>query len=56
MQVMVHYPKEEAAQHELAVRAAQCHADVVIRYIREQPCAREQKIALIDAILNARST
>ncbi len=56
MQVIVHYPKEEAAQHELAVRVAQCHADAVMRYIRELPCSREQKIALMDAIINAKST
>lgn len=55
MQVIVHYPKEETAQHELSARVAQCHADAVIRYIREQPWTREQKLALIDLILNVKS-
>lgn len=55
MRVIVHDPKEAAAQRELAIWVSHCHADAVMRYIREQPCSKEQKAALVDAIINAKS-
>lgn len=53
MRVIVHTPKEEAARRELAIRVAQSHGDAVMRFIRGLPCSKEQKVALIQAILDS---
>ena len=51
--VIVHYPKTEEGRHELAVRAAGVHADMVGQYINRLNCPSEQKIQLIDEIIHS---
>ena len=51
--VIVHYPKTEEGRHELAVRAAGVHADMVGQYINRLNCPSEQKVQLIDEIIHS---
>ncbi|MFR1157753.1 MAG: hypothetical protein ACLSD7_01305 [Coprococcus phoceensis] len=41
--VIVHYPKTEEGRHELAVRAAGVHADMVGQYINRLNCPQNRK-------------
>lgn len=52
VKVIVHFPKNEKTKQELAARAAQVHAESVIRRIGELGCPNEQKSQLIAAIIN----
>lgn len=49
--VIVHAPKTEAGQQELAKRVAGVHADLVRRYIQKLRCPSEEKAALLDAVI-----
>lgn len=51
MEVIVHYPTSEAGKRALADRVATVHADAVIRYIKGLDCPKEQKIELVNAIV-----
>lgn len=49
--IVVHYPKTEAGRQELANRAAQIHADSIIEKIKSLKCPAEQKVKLLDAVI-----
>lgn len=49
--VIFHFPKTEAGARELALRAAELHADAVIRRIQDLNCSRRQKLELLDAVI-----
>ena len=51
--VIVHYPKTEEGQRELAARVADVHADFVNRKIQSLNCPTEQKLELLDAVIAA---
>lgn len=53
--IIIHYPKTEAGKCELTRRVADIHADMVNRYIQKLNCPSEQKIALLDAVIEAAS-
>ena len=51
--IIVHYPKSEEDQQELAKRAAHVHATFVKEYIQKLDCPSEQKENLISEIIVA---
>ena len=53
VKVIVYFPKNEKEQRELAARAAQVHAQSVLRRIEELGCPATQKVQLIDAIIDS---
>lgn len=50
--VIMHYPETEEGKQELARRVASVHADFTIQYIQNLKCPTEQKIQLLDAVIN----
>lgn len=48
--VVVHYPKTQEGQRELAQRIAAVHADVVKDYIKGLACPTEQKKSLAEKV------
>lgn len=53
--VIVHYPKTIKGQRELAERVAGVHADMVNQHIKKLNCPSEQKVQLLDAVIQAAS-
>ena len=53
--VIVHYPKTEEGKRELAERVAGVHADMVNQHIKKLNCPSEQKVQLLDAVIQAAS-
>lgn len=53
--VIVHYPKTIQGQHELAERVAGVHASLVYQHIKKLNCPSNQKIQLLDAVINSAS-
>jgi len=53
--VIVHYPKNIEGQRELAERVAGVHADMVNQHIKKLNCPSEQKVQLLDAVIQAAS-
>ena len=51
--VIVHYPKTEEGKRELAERVAGVHADMVNQYIKTLNCPSEQKVQLLDAVIES---
>lgn len=51
--VIVHYPKTEDGRSELTERVAGVHADMVHQYIYKLNCPSEQKIQLLNAVIQA---
>ena len=49
--VIVHYPKTEEGQLELAMRAAGVHADMVNSVLKKLECPASQKVQLLDAVI-----
>ncbi|MCI6867498.1 MAG: hypothetical protein MR871_06020 [Lachnospiraceae bacterium] len=49
--LIVHYPKTEAGKRELAERVAGVHASLVNQTIKKLNCPSEQKVQLLDAII-----
>lgn len=49
--IIVHYPEEEERQQELSKKVATVHAQVVIEKIKQLSCPMEQKLALLDRII-----
>lgn len=49
--MIVHYPKTEAGKRELAERVAGVHASLVNQTIKKLNCPSEQKVQLLDAII-----
>lgn len=55
LKMSFHGPTTEDGKRELAMRAAELHANAVIRRIQALNCSRQQKLALLDAIMEARN-
>lgn len=53
--VIVHYPKTEEGKRELAERVAGVHADMVNQHIKKLNCPSDQKVQLLDAVIQAAS-
>ena len=53
--VIVHYPKTQEGQRELARRVADVHADMVNQHIKKLNCPSEQKVHLLDAVIRSAS-
>lgn len=51
IRVIVHYPKTQTGQQELAARVAAAHADTVKEYIKRLTCSSEQKKTLADKVM-----
>ena len=51
MNVVTHYPETEEKQAELAIVVAKIHAMQIEDYLRRLNCPTEQKLALLDAII-----
>lgn len=52
IRMIVHYPQTQEGRQELARRAAEVHADAVVRRINKLNCPAEQKIELLQAVRN----
>mgnify|MGYP006991513384 CR=1 FL=1 len=48
--VIIHYPKGEKAQQELAKKIADVHAQTVIELVKSMSSSTEQKVRLINEI------
>lgn len=53
IEMMVVPPQTEVGQRELAQRVAELHADYVLHTIDRLPCPAQQKLALLQAVINA---
>ena len=51
MRVISYLPKDPAAMQELQKGLAEVHADMVLRRISELKCPKEQKLAILDAVI-----
>lgn len=51
IEIIVHYPETEEMQRELAKRVAVVHAQTVMEKLAALSCPVEQKVQLIDAII-----
>lgn len=51
IRVIVYAPKTEKGKHELAMRAAEVHADAVLRAVGRLNCPSEQKAMLVNAVI-----
>ena len=50
--MIVHYPKTDAGNEELARRVATVHAESVIAKINRLNCPTKQKLELVDAVID----
>lgn len=55
IQVKMYLPQTEEGHQDLARRVAGVHADAVVEKIKNLPCSKEQKQALIDDVLKAKN-
>lgn len=53
--VVLHLPKTEAGQQEMAMRVAEIHANAVVQRIKDLNCSRQQKLQLLDAIIDSKA-
>ena len=53
MDVIVHYPKTAEQQATFDTRVAKFRAEYILRYIERLTCPVEQKIALLDAVIES---
>lgn len=53
--VVVHYPQTEEGRRGLAQRVASTHADMVYQTIQKLNCSSEQKVQLLDSIIETYS-
>lgn len=51
VQIVIHRPKTEQAQQELAARVAAAHAEAVVGYIKRLECPADQKTSLAEKIM-----
>ena len=51
VKVIVYHPKDSANISILQKRVAGVHADAVLRYLDKSPCPKEQKLDLLNAII-----
>lgn len=54
--VIVYAPKTEKGKRELAMRAAEVHADAVSRAVGRLNCPSVQKVKLINAVIETEKT
>ena len=52
MNIIVHYPKTAEQQAELERAVAKFRAEYILRHVERLNCPLEQKIALIDAVVD----
>lgn len=52
MEIIVHHPKEQVDIDILRKRVAAVHADAVLKYIDKLSCPKEQKIELVNTLIN----
>lgn len=52
VEVIICYPSTQKGKQELAKRVATAHTQLALKYVTGLNCPVEQKIALIDAVLN----
>lgn len=53
MNIIVHYPKDEQKLNALQKKVAEAHAEAVDTFINQLTCPKEQKIALLDALIDS---
>jgi len=51
MKVIVYHPKDPKDISTLQKRVAAVHADTVLRYLDKLPCPKEQRLKLLNAII-----
>ena len=51
MDMVVHYPKAADKQDELSKMVAMLYAESIVRYIEKLNCPAEQRLAIIDSII-----
>lgn len=51
--LIVYHPRTEAGREDLARRVAEVHAMAVSQRIKALSCPQEQKLALLDAVIDA---
>lgn len=53
VQVIVHFPTTEEGERELARRVSEVHADFVLGTLNRLNCPAKQKLALLQAVIDA---
>lgn len=53
MNIIFHYPKEQNDRDILSDEIAEIHAKAVTTYLNQLPCTKEQKIKLLEAIIDS---
>lgn len=56
MNIIFHYPQTEEGKRELAERVSTVHANEVIKKIQKLNCSYEQKIKLLNAVIENASS
>ena len=51
MKIIVHYPETPEKQAQFDARVAKFHAEYVAQYIEKLNCSTEQKLKLLDAVI-----
>lgn len=51
MKIIVHYPETPEKQAQFDNRVAKFHAEYVAHYIEKLNCSAEQKLKLLDAVI-----
>ena len=54
--LIVYYPQTPEGQEELAKRADEVHANVVTQHIKQLNCPTDQKLKLLDAVIQTAKT
>ncbi len=52
MQVIFHYPTTAKGRKELEERVANAHSEIIIQMIQNLSCSKEQKLALLQAVID----
>ena len=55
MKIIVHHPKSQEDISILQKKVAAVHAEAVLRYIDKLPCPKEQKLKLLNAVIETGS-
>ena len=56
MDMVVHYPKAADKQDELSKMVAMLYTESIVRYVEKLNCPAEQRLAIMDAILETVKT
>jgi len=51
MKVIVHHPKDPKDIATLQKRVAAVHANAVLRYLEKLPCPKEQRVKLLNTVI-----